>query len=221
MPPETLLLTLLGGLFALDGTALGQFMVSRPLVAGCLTGWVLGDPTTGLLVGGLLEFYFIPAFPVGGSDFPEGGPPALVAVVGATLLPGIGGVALGVGLGLAWSRLGAFSIHALRKANARLAPNPSADRLTPARVVGGQTGALALDFLRGCGLSLTGLWAAALGATFLADSWPLDAPATLGVLLAGASVPAGAFVSELGGWRKRGVLFAAGLMGFVIGSYLL
>ena len=34
----------------------------------------------GLLLGGILEIYFISIFPVGGAEFPEGGPPTLVAV---------------------------------------------------------------------------------------------------------------------------------------------
>jgi len=62
---ELLPLTLLGGLLALDGTSLGQFMISRPLVAGVLTGWMVGDPLLGLLIGGILEIYFISIFPVG------------------------------------------------------------------------------------------------------------------------------------------------------------
>ncbi len=50
-----LLLSLLGGVLAVDGTSVGQFMVSRPLVAGVLAGWLLGDPMSGLWVGGILE----------------------------------------------------------------------------------------------------------------------------------------------------------------------
>jgi len=65
---ELLPLTLLGGLLALDGTSLGQFMISRPLVAGVLTGWMVGDPVLGLLIGGILEVYFISIFPVGGAE---------------------------------------------------------------------------------------------------------------------------------------------------------
>ncbi|MED5200176.1 MAG: hypothetical protein VYB51_10255 [Gemmatimonadota bacterium] len=41
-------LAILGGLLALDATSVGQFMISRPLVAGTLAGWWLGDPGVGL-----------------------------------------------------------------------------------------------------------------------------------------------------------------------------
>jgi mannose/fructose/N-acetylgalactosamine-specific phosphotransferase system component IIC len=215
------LLILLGGLLALDGTSVGQFMFSRPLVAGILAGWVMGDATMGLVVGGVLEFYFIAVFPVGGADFPEGGPPTLVAVVGATLLPGVEGLALGVLLGLVWSRLAALSIHFLRKVNGRLAPDPSKGPVTVRRVFWAHLAAMGLDFLRGCLLTLFGLWVARWAAEVLQNSWPLSPTHTLGLLLVGASIPAGAFVQSVGGWRKRGVLLAAGLTGFLIGSYLL
>ena len=52
---ELALVALLGGVLALDGTSVGQFMLSRPVVAGALTGWMLGDPALGLLIGTLLE----------------------------------------------------------------------------------------------------------------------------------------------------------------------
>jgi hypothetical protein len=219
--PDPLLLVFLGGLLALDGTSLGQFMVSRPLVTGVLTGWLAGDPVLGLLVGGILELYFIPVFPVGGSDFPEGGPSVLVAVVAAASLPGLPGVALGVMLGLVWSRLAGITIRILRKGNARLVPDPSKGRVTARRVLWGHLGAMGLDFLRGGILTGAGLLVAKGIAPLLQEAWPLSQTATLGFLLVGASVPAGAFIRSLGGWRKRGVLFAAGLMGFLIGSYLL
>lgn len=221
MEIDPVLLTLLGGLLALDGTSVGQFMFSRPIVAGVMTGWVMGDPTVGLVVGGVLEFYFIPVFPVGGADFPEGGPPAVVGVVGATLLPGVEGLALGVLLGLVWSRLAALSIHFLRKVNGRLVPDPSRCLVTARRVVWSHLAAIGLDFLRGGLLTALGLMVAVWAAGTLKGAWPLDPTLTLGLLLLGASVPAGAFIQFLGGWRKRGVLFAAGLMGFLIGSYLL
>lgn len=218
---EVSLLVLLGGLLALDGTSVGQVMVSRPLVGGVLTGWVMGDPATGLLVGGVLELYFIPVFPVGGSDFPEGGPPSVVGAVGATLLPGVEGIALGVFLGLFVSRMAAFSIRLLRGVNGRLVVDPSRGPVTEPRIVWGHLAAVGLDFLRGCLLTGAGIGVALFLATLLEGLWPLNPSWTMGLLLLGASIPAGAFVASLGGWRKRGVLFFAGLAGFLIGSYLL
>ena len=38
-------------------------MISRPLVAGALTGWLLGDPVTGLEVGAMLELFHLAGMP--------------------------------------------------------------------------------------------------------------------------------------------------------------
>jgi hypothetical protein len=73
-PLSVLLLLLLGGWAALDGTAAGQFMISRPLVTGVLAGMLLGDPLTGLLTGAILELLHLGALPVGGCPPPGAGP---------------------------------------------------------------------------------------------------------------------------------------------------
>lgn len=218
---DPLMLMGLGALLALDGTSVGQFMISRPMVAGILTGWLLGDPLLGLLVGGLMEVFIIPVFPVGGADFPEGGPPALVGVVAAWTVQGAGGVAFGVVLGLLLSRFGAFSIRLLRRINGRLAPDPSREVVTPGRLARAHQTCILLDSLRGAGLVGLGLLGLSLVPPGLAGIWPLSLPWTLAFLIFGAAVPAGAFIRSLGGWKRRGVLFGAGAAGFLIGSFLL
>jgi mannose/fructose/N-acetylgalactosamine-specific phosphotransferase system component IIC len=55
---------ILGGL-SLDITAVGQFMISRPIVVGPLAGAVLGAPGIGLAVGALVELIWIGDLPVG------------------------------------------------------------------------------------------------------------------------------------------------------------
>jgi mannose/fructose/N-acetylgalactosamine-specific phosphotransferase system component IIC len=218
---DLLTLTLLGGLLALDGTSVGQFMVSRPLVAGVLTGWMVGDPALGLLIGGILEVYFISIFPVGGAEFPEGGPPTLVAVAVGATIPGPAGVALGVGLALILSRLGARSIRLLRRVTGHLTPDPARFRVTTSRIVWAHAAGIGVDFCRGCLLSLIGLWAGLSLAPAAAGAWPLQMPGTLTLLAIGASLPAGAFVGSLGGWKKRGILFLAGAFGFFLASVVL
>lgn len=54
-----------GGVVGLDRTAAGQFMISQPIVAGPLTGWLLGDATTGMIIGGVLELIWVLDIPVG------------------------------------------------------------------------------------------------------------------------------------------------------------
>ena len=55
-----------GGLLSLDRTAALQIMVSRPLVASPVIGYILGDAMSGLLIGGVLELLFIGGLPIGG-----------------------------------------------------------------------------------------------------------------------------------------------------------
>jgi mannose/fructose/N-acetylgalactosamine-specific phosphotransferase system component IIC len=50
---------------SLDTTAVGQFMVSRPIVVGPLVGWLLGHPNIGLEMGALIEMIWIGDLPVG------------------------------------------------------------------------------------------------------------------------------------------------------------
>lgn len=58
-------ISIVGGLLGLDRTAVGQFMVSQPLVAGPITGWLLGDATTGLVIGVVLELIWLLDMPIG------------------------------------------------------------------------------------------------------------------------------------------------------------
>ena len=54
-----------GGLLSLDRTAAFQTMVSRPIVAGPVTGYLLSNVEAGLVSGMLLELLFIGDLPVG------------------------------------------------------------------------------------------------------------------------------------------------------------
>ena len=58
-------LSLLLGFLSLDVTAVGQFMVSRPIVVGPLVGLVTGHPDLGLAMGALIELLWIADVPVG------------------------------------------------------------------------------------------------------------------------------------------------------------
>src|SRR5690349_6199229 len=118
-----LTISLLGGLLALDATAVGQFMLSRPLAAGLLAGWLAGDAVSGFLVGVVLEIYLLVAFPVGGARFPEGATATVVGAATAATHDGPAALALGVGLGLVWGQVGGWTISAMRTLNIRLAPD--------------------------------------------------------------------------------------------------
>ncbi len=57
---------LAAGMIGLDRLAFGQFMVSQPIVAAPVMGFVLGDFHSGLMAGVVLELFWLRGLPVGG-----------------------------------------------------------------------------------------------------------------------------------------------------------
>lgn len=78
---EVILAAFAGALISLDRTAFLQVMVSQPLVAGTLIGFLLGAPVTGLIVGSALELLWVGTVPVGGSIPPNETVAAVIATV--------------------------------------------------------------------------------------------------------------------------------------------
>jgi mannose/fructose/N-acetylgalactosamine-specific phosphotransferase system component IIC len=70
--------SVIGGLLHLDRTAAFQFLISRPLVSSTVTGLVLGDMKTGLLIGMVLELLWLDTQPLGTALPPDD---TIVAVV--------------------------------------------------------------------------------------------------------------------------------------------
>jgi mannose/fructose/N-acetylgalactosamine-specific phosphotransferase system component IIC len=216
---DLLPLSLVGGLLALDATSVGQFMVSRPLVAGVLTGWIVGDPGTGLVVGALLELYLLVCFPTGGSRFPEAPTATVVAVAAASATHAPGAVPLGVAAGLVWGQLGGVTITWLRHLNGRLVPGPQtpgAERVTRAHLE-----AVGLDFLRGTLVTGLGIVGARAAVGVVAQAWPLGAASSAGLLLAGGAVSGGILLRSLGGFRRRRLYFVAGVALGILGARFL
>ena len=80
-------LSLLAALLGLDATAALQSLVSRPLVAGGLAGWVLGDLGSGLATGSLVELLWMGGVPVGRLVPPDGTLASVFAGAAGVLLP--------------------------------------------------------------------------------------------------------------------------------------
>jgi mannose PTS system EIIC component len=78
----------LGVWTALDQSACLQILVSQPLVASWLGGWMVGDPGAGLALGVLLQGVWSRALPMGASPLPVVGPAAVVGGALAALCPG-------------------------------------------------------------------------------------------------------------------------------------
>lgn len=214
-------MSLLGGLLALDATSVGQFMLSRPLVAGALVGWVLGEPSLGVAVGAMLELYLLVSFPTGGSRFPEGATATVVAVASAASSDAAGALPLGVAVGLVWGQLGGVSITAMRRWNSKLVPDPDAGFENAARVGAVHMRAVFLDFVRGAAVTLSGVLAGRVVVGAWARFWAISPSASLGLLLIGGAVSAGILLRDLGGFRVRKVLFAAGMALGILGARLL
>jgi PTS system mannose-specific IIC component len=218
---EILRLSLLGGLFGLDSTAVGQFMVSRPVVAGAITGWVLGNPVLGVAVGGILELYLLVSFPTGGARFPEGSTATVVAVAVGAPFDGAGVLPLAVAVGLVWGQLGGFTIGVLRHANSSLVPKHSDATHAGGRVTTAHLIAIGLDFLRAAMVTASGVVAGRLVFPSALGSWPLDRAASVALLLVGGGVSAGILLHDVGGFRRRRVWFATGIALGIVGTRLL
>lgn len=216
---ELLVLSLIGGLLALDGTSVGQIMVSRPLVAGAVAGWILGDPALGVFIGAVLELYLLVSFPSGGARFPEGAPATVVAVASAAAVETSGAAALGIAVGLVWGQVGGFSVSLLRRVNGAFVPEPAS--ASSQKVAIAHSLALVLDFIRGVLVTLTGVVVGRQFVGGLAAWWPLPEDDTTGLLLVGGAVSAGILLRSLGGFRRRKVLFVAGMALGIIGTRLL
>ncbi len=103
-------IALLGGVLALDRGPFLQSMVSRPICAAPIAGWLVGDFNTGLICGMYVELIWLARLPVGGSVPPDDTAAALAALVAAMATPSGWAVearaSFGVMMGLPWGWLG-------------------------------------------------------------------------------------------------------------------
>lgn len=121
---QVLFAALIGGMIGLDRTALGQFMISQPVVAGPLTGWLLGDLTAGIVIGVTLELIWVLDMPVG-TFVPAD---STVAAVAATAIAALGSTTPGqlpvIGfcllLTVAMVPVTRYADHLMRQRNAQI-----------------------------------------------------------------------------------------------------
>jgi mannose/fructose/N-acetylgalactosamine-specific phosphotransferase system component IIC len=195
-------------------------MISRPLVAGTLAGWWLGDPAVGLEVGAILELFQIAGVPAGGSRVPESGPATVVAAAVAISAGGVAGLALGVLAGLAISETGGATVQLQRHVVTRFVDRIEAMSVTTTRLTVLHVSSILLDFLRGAMITAVGLVIAGWLSPLVVERWPLSYDMTVALILIGAAVHLGALLRGFGGWKNRRVVFLIGLAAGVIGAYL-
>lgn len=180
-PHTVVLLVLWGTLVGLDLVSVPQAMISRPLVAGTVAGWLAGDMEAGLRVGVLLELFALDVLPIGAVRYPDYGPATVVAAALVAGAPWELGLGVGVGVALVLAVIGGWSLLLVRRWNVR------AIQRRAAALAAGETGAirllqyggLARDAARGAVLTAGGLIVAWGGARWL----PLDRQTAVGLTL--------------------------------------
>ncbi|MEO7985001.1 MAG: PTS sugar transporter subunit IIC [Gemmatimonadales bacterium] len=157
-----LLLIVWGMVVALDLVSVPQGLLSRPLVAGTVAGWIAGDLEAGLRMGVLFECFALDVLPIGAVRYPDYGPATVVAAALAAHAPWEFGLGVSALLGLVLSVIGGWSLQFVRRWNAR-----AIQRRAAALAAGGssairrlQYGGLLRDALRGAVLTVVGLAAA-------------------------------------------------------------
>lgn len=145
-------------LLGLDRVAVLQCMVSRPLVAAPLTGWLLGVPQVGFEAGILLELLWLGRLPVGAVVPPDD---TQVAIGATTLaltlekllgLQGMPAVILCVLVAIPLGKVGQYADTRARQANNQLALQATA------AAAGGDVRRIELAHLRGlCHFALAAL----------------------------------------------------------------
>jgi mannose/fructose/N-acetylgalactosamine-specific phosphotransferase system component IIC len=205
-------LSLLGGLVATDSTSFGQFMLSRPLVAATLAGWIVGDPKAGAAIGLILEAFQLGVLPVGAARYPEAGPAAVVAGAVYAMGPTTpSAMLLVVAFTLVWERLSGQTVHHLRHLNVRIVASGGIHG--PADLQRRHLAATGVDFLRGVLLVIVGALLLAPALRLITPLWGLDDRIT-GLVLGGMLVALLASSFRL--FAGRIPWFAVGLAGGLV-----
>ena len=205
---------LLGGFVGLDATSFPQIMVSRPLVAGVLTGVVFGRPAEGLALGFLVEAFALIILPIGAARYPESGT-ATVAATAAYLMatpPGLqaGSLLLALGFALAWERLAGETVVLHRQGNGRwlIGGGPLDAEVLERR----HLGAMTFDFVRGGVVAVTGTLLGYGLLRLAAPFWALPQEVTLAALGIAAAGMLGTAVPLFGMGRNARVSLVAGIV---------
>ncbi len=211
-------LMLWGIVVGLDLASVLQTMIARPLVAGTVAGFILGDPMSGATVGVVLELFALEVLPVGASRYPDYGLGAVCAAATAADAPGVFGTGVGVAVGLIVSYIGGKAIHLVRVENAAdvKAHRVELDAGSSTAVVGVQLRSVARDALRCLIVTWIGLLIAA--AVLRWAPLTLEVSVYLGVAMVGAAIAAGVTgVGRLTGRKVSLRWFVVGLIGGLVG----
>ena len=185
-------LLLWGSLVALDLVSVPQAMISRPLVAGTVAGWITGDVEAGLRTGVLFELFALDVFPAGAARYPDYGPATVAAAALASGAPWELELGVSAALGLVLALLGGWSLLVVRRWNARAIQHRAAALAAgeSSAIRRLQYGGVMRDGLRGFILTLLGL----VLASTITESVRLDRATAVALTLVavGSALAAGA-----------------------------
>lgn len=212
----------IGGVVGLDSTALGQVMISRPLIAATLTGLAFGRPLEGAVIGAILEAFALVVLPVGAARYPESGLGAVAAAASyaatAPLAPNPEFMVhpefmlIAVVFGLLWEWLAGASVRRIRDLNGWLIGAPALEgRLTAGQLELRSWLAILLDFGRAVVIAVFGT---ALGILILGTAgpaWGLSDQIASGTLAVAVAAMIGSVIAVFGGLPDRRVSFGLGL----------
>ncbi len=209
-----------GTLVGLDLVSVAQSMIARPLVAGAVTGLLVGDPSAGLRVGALLELFALDVLPIGAARYPDYGPATVAATVVAAGSPWELSLGLAGTVGLLVSVVGGWSLQQLRRWNADAVQRHSAALAAgeSAAIRRLQYGGIVRDAIRSALLTGGGLVAAwAAGRWLILDRATATA---LTLVLIGAALAAalGGALRSAGRSRRRRWLAAGLVLGFALAT---
>lgn len=186
---KVMLIAAIGGLLSLDRTALGQFMISEPIVAAPLMGWFLGDTAAGIVIGMVLEMIWVLDLPVGTFVPADSTIAAIAATAIAVLgsrgdhaLPGVMGFSLLLTTGMAPVTM--LGDRFIRNQNARLAvwALNAGETDTDRRLVTAHLAGLAAFFLKSFVLLLV-LVPLGLGAVQMYNAMPGELHAAMALFV--------------------------------------
>jgi mannose/fructose/N-acetylgalactosamine-specific phosphotransferase system component IIC len=214
---------LLGGLVGLDGTSFPQAMISRPFVAGALTGLLFGRPLEGAFIGFMVEVFALITLPVGAALYPESGT-AAVSATAAYMLAGPAGLdagylVLALAFALAWERVAGVTVVLQRRGNGRLLIRT--DAMAARKLERRHLAAMSLDFLRGGVVSAGGAFIGFVLLRTLGPVWGLAPEVTAGLLAVAAAAMVGTAVSMFGGLRAHRAAVATGAAAGILTAMVL
>lgn len=214
---QALLIAIVMGLLLTENLGYGHIQISRPVFAGPLIGLLMGDLSTGLIVGGTVELMFMGVFPVGGSVPPN----AQFAGMMSTVLAIASGSKPEVGIALAYP-IGVFAQFVLLlDYNLNLVFIHGADRKIKEGNIDAVNSHLYMCIL---GIFLTWTFSAFLG-TYFGATWVESLYNALpefirrGLSIAGGIMPAMgmAMLLKMMDFKKLWCFF---LIGYVLSAYL-